>query len=210
MDLSEAIKTRKTVRKFSDNDVPLSDIEKMLDAARLAPSATNSQMWHYIVILNKDIKNKIREAINSKYDEILKWDETKEIETKVEMYKNFSTFFTDAPVNIAVVQTSRDSVMEKLFKAHGCSDLELLRLRPAPALLSIGASIQNFLLTAHSLGYGACWLTAPICAYEELEKLLKIEPPNRLVSFLCVGVPKEKSVKLTPKKTLEEIISYIK
>lgn len=209
MDLFEAIKTRKTVRQFSDDLVPFEDIEKILDAARLAPSATNSQMWHYIVILNKNIKNKIREVINSKYDEILEWDETQNIKNKVLMYKNFSTFFTDAPVNIAVVEKSRDSVMEKLFKDRGCTDAELLRLRPAPALLSIGASIENLLLAAHDLGYGACWLTAPICAYEELEKVLKIETPDKLVSFLCLGVPKEKNVVATPKKELEDIVSYI-
>lgn len=66
MELFEAIKTRKTVRKFSDKEVPKEDILKILDAARVAPSATNSQMWQYIVILNKDVKNKIREVINSK------------------------------------------------------------------------------------------------------------------------------------------------
>lgn len=209
MELFEAIKTRKTVRKFSDKKVPKEDILKILDAARVAPSATNSQMWQYIVILNKDVKNKIREVINSKYDEFLQWDESEEIKNKILMYKNFSTFFTEAPVNIAVVETSRTSVMENLFIKHGYSDSELVRMRPMPSLLSIGASIENLLLAAHSLGYGACWLTAPICAYEGLEKLLNIEKPSKLVSFLCVGVPENNNVTPTPKKELDDIVSFI-
>ena len=210
MELFEAIRTRKTIRKFSDEEIPKDDILRILDAARVAPSATNSQMWQYIVILNKDVKNKIREVISSKYDEFLKWDESEEIKNKILMYKNFSTFFTNAPVNIAVVETARTSVMEELFIKHGYSNSELLRMRPMPSLLSIGASIENLLLAAHGLGYGACWLTAPICAYKDLEKLLNIEKPNKLVSFLCLGIPENKNVSTTPKKNLNEVVSFIK
>lgn len=99
--------------------------------------------------------------------------------------------------------------MENLFIKHGYSDSELVRMRPMPSLLSIGASIENLLLAAHSLGYGACWLTAPICAYEGLEKLLNIEKPSKLVSFLCVGVPENNNVTPTPKKELDDIVSFI-
>jgi nitroreductase len=210
MELFEAIKTRKSVRKFTDEEVPAEDIEKIIDAARLAPSATNSQMWRYIVILNKDIKNEIRKEINKAYDEISDWPEALPYQEKVKMYKGYSTFFLDAPVVIAVVEVQKISMMERLFREHKLSDHEVRRRRSEPGMLSIGASVQNLSLAAHALGYGICWLTTPVCAYEKIEELLDINFPNKLVSFLCLGVPEDKNLKPMSKKELKEILTYIR
>ncbi|HHS12420.1 MAG TPA: methyltransferase domain-containing protein [bacterium] len=63
MELVEAIKSRRSIRKFKDQPVPKAEIEKMLDAARWAPSACNRQLWEFVVIRRKDIRERIaREA----------------------------------------------------------------------------------------------------------------------------------------------------
>jgi nitroreductase len=54
MDVYDCIKTRRTVRDFKPDAVPESVVNKMLRAARWAPSSSNSQPWHFIVIRNKD------------------------------------------------------------------------------------------------------------------------------------------------------------
>jgi nitroreductase len=53
MELFETIQTRRSVRKFSDREVPEELIEKLLRAAMLAPSAGNQQPWHFIVIRDR-------------------------------------------------------------------------------------------------------------------------------------------------------------
>jgi len=53
MDLFEAIYARRTIRTFTGKKIPKSDLEKMVDAGRLAPSATNRQKWDFIVITEK-------------------------------------------------------------------------------------------------------------------------------------------------------------
>ena len=50
MELLEAIRTRRAIRKFKPESVPPELIEKMLEAARWAPSSVNSQPWEFIVI----------------------------------------------------------------------------------------------------------------------------------------------------------------
>jgi nitroreductase len=59
MDLFDTIHARRTIRTFTGKKIPKSDLEKMVDAGRLAPSATNRQMWDFIVITDKEILDEI-------------------------------------------------------------------------------------------------------------------------------------------------------
>ena len=53
MELMEAIKTRRSIRKFTDEPVPREKLEKIIEAAMWAPSGQNLQPW-YFVALTKD------------------------------------------------------------------------------------------------------------------------------------------------------------
>ena len=55
-DLFEVIKMRRAVRKYKAHKIPRGHLKKMLDAARLAPSANNSQPWRFIVVEDKKTK----------------------------------------------------------------------------------------------------------------------------------------------------------
>ena len=50
MDLSEAIKGRRSIRKFKTQPVPKETIEKILDLALWAPSGMNQQEWYFVVV----------------------------------------------------------------------------------------------------------------------------------------------------------------
>lgn len=53
---------RRTVRQFSDRPVPQGVIEACLEAASTAPSGAHLQPWHFVVVSNRDLKRRIREA----------------------------------------------------------------------------------------------------------------------------------------------------
>lgn len=58
----ESIRTRRTVRDFSPEAVPLALIESAIRTAATAPSGANRQPWRFVVVSNPEIKRKIREA----------------------------------------------------------------------------------------------------------------------------------------------------
>ena len=62
MDLFEAIKGRRSVRAYQAKTVPRDLIEKVLDAARLAPSAGNRQAWHFFVVTDAARRAALKEA----------------------------------------------------------------------------------------------------------------------------------------------------
>jgi nitroreductase len=62
MDVFEAIKGRRSIRAYKAVDVPEETVEKLIDAARWAPSAGNIQPWEFIVVRNPEIKRRLAAA----------------------------------------------------------------------------------------------------------------------------------------------------
>lgn len=65
MDLFDAIHSRRTIRTFTGKKIQKSDLEKIVDAGRVAPSAVNRQMWDFIVITEKEILDDISHHFHS-------------------------------------------------------------------------------------------------------------------------------------------------
>jgi nitroreductase len=64
MEVQEAIETLRSIREYKDTKVEEEKIQKVLEAARLAPSALNKQPWKYVVIKEKEMLDKINYACN--------------------------------------------------------------------------------------------------------------------------------------------------
>lgn len=79
VEVFEAIKGRRSVRKYTKKPVPEDLIMKILDAGRWAPSAGNRQPWSFIVLKDAEVKRRVAEATT------------------------YGKFLADAPVGIAVV-----------------------------------------------------------------------------------------------------------
>ena len=95
MDAMEAITTRRSVRQFSQKPVPDELIYKLIDAGRLAPTANNVQPWEFVVVTNKQIREKIASLAN------------------------YGSFIAGAPVCIAVF--CKDT---KYYLEDGCAATE--------------------------------------------------------------------------------------
>jgi len=62
MDVFEAIKGRRSIRAYKETDVPDEIIEKLIEAARWAPSAGNIQPWEFVIVRNPETKRRLAEA----------------------------------------------------------------------------------------------------------------------------------------------------
>jgi len=67
MDFLEFVTTRQSVRAFdTERPVEKEKIERIVEAARLAPSACNAQPWHLIVVDEPELKNKVADATSAR------------------------------------------------------------------------------------------------------------------------------------------------
>lgn len=62
MDVFEAIKQRRSVRAYTSEEISEEDIKKLIEAARLAPSAGNIQPWEFVIVRNAETKRKLSYA----------------------------------------------------------------------------------------------------------------------------------------------------
>lgn len=69
MDLLEAIKGRRSIRAFKSQDIPEVIVEKIIDAARYAPSAGNIQPWEFVITRKPDTKKKLAQAAHQSFIE---------------------------------------------------------------------------------------------------------------------------------------------
>jgi len=65
MDVFEAISRRRSIRKYKTTPVEEEKLDKILEAARIAPSAANRQEWKFLVVKDKETRQKLVNAANS-------------------------------------------------------------------------------------------------------------------------------------------------
>jgi nitroreductase len=185
MEIKTAIESRTSIRVFRQDKVDIRDIKEMVRLAGLAPSVNNFQPWRYIAILNRDMLNKMADLIAARIDALPLSKSIVATNVKKQVTW-FSTFFKDAPVLLALVVKPYETIMEGGFDmTHD----EINKMRNYPDIQSAGASIQNLLLAAVDMGYGACWLSGPMVAKDDIEKMLSINEPEKLLAFIVVGKP---------------------
>ena len=129
MKFMDLVKKRDSVRNYSSKSVPRELIDQCLEAARLAPSACNSQPWYFIVVDDDKTKNEIvKKSLSG-------------------IYKS-NQFVMTAPV-IIVALTEQSTYIARMGG--------MLR-NVKYNLIDIGIALEHLVLQAVELGLGTCWL----------------------------------------------------
>mgnify|MGYP003565961673 CR=1 FL=1 len=66
------MKTRRSIRHYKPDPVANEDIEKIIEAARWAPSGFNSQLWEFVVVKDSGLKARIGEVVGTAFSDIVK------------------------------------------------------------------------------------------------------------------------------------------
>lgn len=217
MNLKDILHKRQSVRKFTNDPVKADDLTEILDAGRISPSGNNYQNWHFVVVENHALKEKIAKAIIDK-NELIASDMDKKDEErgmKFRKYcKNFSLFFINAPILILTYSAPDVPSGYLEYQLAGWDKKHIDELfKRTPGIQSIGAAMQSMSLRAVDLGYGSCWMTGHNYAAGEIETLMRDEGLDLGDYFLCcmmaLGVP-QPNLKSPGRKPLDEICTYFR
>ena len=173
MQITDAIVTRASIKVFSDEPVPRAIIESCLDMAVWAPNHHLTEPWRFTVIAD-GARHLLVEAITAQAQGLSGLDWAK-MEAKIlkERKKIFS-----APTIIAVYsEVGKDA---KTGKENLCAT---------------AAAVQNLLLAAHHLGYGAIWRTSDIYDYPTVRQLLKVSESAIPVAAVYMGTSTQRQVR---------------
>ena len=205
--LADAVHGRTSVRKYSPEPVPREDVEAMVALAIRAANAGNAQFWRFVAVEDAATRAAMKDAVDAVLDEMSAWPEAEGLDKELRSYRAYATFFDEAPVVIAVFGRSYHSLADELHQRRGLPREERDRLRQRPDIQSIGGAVQLLCTAAHALGYGSCWMTAPVLAAPAIEELLGVEPPARLVAVVPIGRPRSET-KQTSRLPLEDVLEF--
>ncbi|MCX7913676.1 MAG: nitroreductase family protein [Thermodesulfovibrionales bacterium] len=185
MDVFEAIKTRRSIRRFADKSVTDEEINTILDTVRYSPSWANMQCWRFVVVRDKEKIKKIGELTN--LESFLK--------PMGYTTNPASKGVSEAPVVIVACAdpTKSGKIWEQSYY-----------------LTDMGIACQTLMLAVRALGLGTVFVG--IFDEDGIRKLLEIPTNIRVVGVFPIGhVPEEKKdAKMPPRKPFEEIVFYEK
>jgi nitroreductase len=204
--LNTLLSSRASHRKFAADPVPEGDIRLMIENARLAPSGHNNQPWRYIAVTNRELINKMADAVVKNLQALYPSLPDSEVQA-LEKYKFFLEHFREAPLVMAIL-VRRDEYTTTILQAKYHVQLPKAEHFDME-LLGVGATVENLLLVAQAMGYGSCWMTEPITyAQKALEDILNVKAPYHVVSIVPIGKP-TKERKCAPKKNVDELLQIL-
>jgi len=179
MDLLEAIRTRRSVRKFLSRPVEPEKLEAVLDAARLAPSWANMQCWRFVVVRDPQVKTRISEL--SYVEEFF----------STRGYKSNPSQKALAQAPVVIVACADPVRSGDLWgQAYYMTDL--------------GIAAENLMLAAHAAGLGTVFVG--VFNEERLRELLGIPSGIRVVGLFPLGYPEEAGKSGPARQPLDEIV----
>ena len=129
MTFKELILARQSVRRYAETPFDPAKLNQCLEAARLAPSASNSQPWKFIVVDREPLRTEVAKATFSDI-------------------KLINKFTIQAPVIVVIV----------IEKAKLITRLAMMIKKKEWPLIDIGIAAEHFCLQAAELGLGTCMI----------------------------------------------------
>ncbi len=185
MEVLEAIKSMRSIRRYKTTAVDDKTIELVLEAARWAPSWANTQCWRFIVVRSPETKARLTETLKS---------------VRPGAPNRGANAISAAPVLIVACAVPGTS---------GCYGTPEGKMAPATDkgewwfMFDLGLAMQNVTLAAHALGLGTVHVglfdAAPVA------KIMGVPENVAVVEMMPLGWPDEKP-SLRPRKELREFV----
>ena len=186
LNVFEAIRKRRSIRRFKAAPLSEKQIEQLMEAARLAPSGCNVQPWRFIIVKNKQLKKKLCQACyNQKFVEaapavivccgdLLSWKAARD--RNQDLLNNG---------NINLDRKCETALTDRINKAVAAKTHE----RIPSTLLNVAIAVEHIVLEAVELGLGSCWVR--LFNETRIRQLLNLPEQICVVAILPIGVPDE-------------------
>ena len=184
MEVLEAIKSRRSVRRYQTTPVDEKTIELILEAARWAPSWANTQCWRFIVVRDGAIKNKLADTLRSGRENAT---------------NPAADAIRNAPLTIVACA--------ELGKS-GCHDGVPTTDKVDWYMFDVALAMQNLVLAAHSVGLGT--VHVGLFDAKEVAAILGVPQGFCVVSLTPLGYLDQEPGPAPKRKELAEIVFYDK
>lgn len=174
------VEARRSIRAFTPDPVPRDLLDRLVTAACLAPAPHHSRPWRFVVIDTAEAKADLARGMGEQWrvDLIADGVDPARIDELVEASR---VKLTTAPASVLGCLT-----WDGLDRYP---DETRQRAEHGMALLSLGAAIENLMLTAADVGLASCWVAAPIFCPDAARVALALPDDWSPAALVLVGRP---------------------
>lgn len=176
----EVLNGRKSIRTYKEKKIPLKDLKKIVKDATKAPSNYNSQPWYFYIIKKPKQLKYIKKTIRE--------------EKKIKEHSHFYYQLGNAQAIIFVTIDKIKFEDKKNIISY---------------LLSVGAAIENLLLSAENLGLKCCWVGGFENYRIKLNNKINFKKKHMILAGITIGYSNEKDTKKIERKPFEEIFEIL-
>ncbi len=198
MNVSEAIRTRKSIRDFKPDPVPVDILREILDLACRAPSAMNTQPWKFLVVTGRTLEEIKRENIEMLRAGIVPGEEhlivgwpqdsvyrRRQVELAMQLFQLMGIKRED--------REERARWLERGFRFFDAPAAVILltdrALMEGSPILDMGAAMQNICLAALEYGLGTCIEDQGVMYPDVVRKHCGISDADMIVIAIAIGYP---------------------
>ena len=194
-ELLDLMRRRRSVRHFRPTLVPEVRVRRLLEAARLAPSAHNRQPWRFVVLTEERHRARLADAMAARLRSDRLGDGADPVEIEADAARSRHRL-TQAPCAILACLTLQP--MDHYLDTRRAAAEERM------AVQSVAMAGENLLLAAAAEGLAACWMCAPLFAPQEARRALGLPEGWDPQGIILLGEPAE-DPKPRGRLTLEEV-----
>ena len=195
----DAVRGRRSVRRYLGKEVAPDLVYKVLEAGRWAPSPHGRQPWRFAVVTREETKERLARAMGEEWRVNLEMDgqAPEVLEKRLEGSRRR---LLDAPVLVLLCLHLQDLDVYP--------DAARQQSETTMAVQSLGAAAQNMLLAAYDLGLDAGWMCAPLFSPGEVVEALGLDPMLVPHALLTLGYAEGDPPKRRSRGPLEDLIVY--
>lgn len=174
----DVFRARRSIRRYDAREVPHDVLFRLIEAARWAPSAHNSQPWRFVILQKMEAKLRLAKAMASAWLKDLISSRMSKKEAEKLVQRNSIERYTKSPVVILA-----------------CLDRSALKDDSREEYLmgvqSLAAALENLLLATSMEGLGACWTCGPLYCQDDVREALGLPRGWEPQAAITLGYPKE-------------------
>ena len=208
-DLMKVLRSRRSIRRFKSEPVPKEDSEAILEAMRYAPSATNAQLWEYIVITDPQEIEKLQKCVIKMM---------KLARKALKLARIFKIFLSKRIKKLVSDPATKISLDEFLERTNNGEDrifynAPVIIITYAPVTGSkimtaadAGIALTYGMLTAQARDLGTCWIgfaQEALNRFKKNKKFFRIPKKMNVNGVLIIGYPDVKYYRVPPRKKLK-------
>lgn len=186
MELAEAMRNRRSIRRFEEKEVPRELVEGILETSRWAPSGNNVQPWRFIVVTDGQKIARLSEASNQRW--IASSPMVIICLSDLDVFGSHGSYSAFQPL-VEVGMIADMGFSEFNEKREGTSELENRMANTLNSFLNVAIIIDHITLLAHEAGLGTCWIRYFNTA--AVRGILDIPDNYTIVALLPIGYPAE-------------------